>query len=267
MNDELELKCISSFTSRLPHIRGLGRLANLLIKLYKRKKREIAISQIDGMRFELDPNDILGSMLLFTPQYYEHKEIQFIKDVLKKGDTFIDIGAHIGLFSLIASQILGNDGKVISIEANPNTFQALKKNIELNGITNIIPMNVGASDRVETKLLCREQKDNSGGFSFLNNQRDYLESVDVQCVPISQIIETNNIQTIDFLKIDVEGYEYVILKHLFENVNNKLYPKFILLEINDFYINLSGSNPKLLLEQYNYKVIKNFKDNIVMGLN
>ena len=62
---------------------------------------------------------------------FENDEVSFTAKFLRKGDTFFDIGANIGLFSLTASNVVGNEGKIFSFEPSPKTFSRLKSNIEL----------------------------------------------------------------------------------------------------------------------------------------
>jgi FkbM family methyltransferase len=70
---------------------------------------------------------------------FENDELVFVSKFLRPGDYFIDIGANIGLFSLIASKVVGNEGMVFSFEPTPKTFKRFTDNIELNGCTNIRP--------------------------------------------------------------------------------------------------------------------------------
>jgi tRNA G37 N-methylase Trm5 len=62
----------------------------------------------------------------------------------KEGDTVIDIGAHIGRYTITSSKLVGNTGKVVAIEAGPDTFQILKRNVTLNNLTNVLPLNIAA---------------------------------------------------------------------------------------------------------------------------
>src|SRR5918994_5160984 len=69
----------------------------------------------------------------------------------KEGDIVIDIGAHIGLYTIISSKRVGANGKVVAIEAHPGNFEMLNSNIKLNQLTNVIPLNYAAYSK-ETKI-------------------------------------------------------------------------------------------------------------------
>jgi FkbM family methyltransferase len=144
---------------------------------------------------------------------FEENELRFTKKVLREGDIFIDIGANIGLYSLIASPIVGNSGKVISFEPAPKTYARLKENIKLNNLTNISALNLGLSD--------------SEGHLQLNISESGYEAWNTFAPTISERFKTSElaaVSTIDsqfsgidkslikFVKIDVEGWEkYVLL--------------------------------------------------------
>ncbi|HKG88695.1 MAG TPA: FkbM family methyltransferase, partial [Nitrososphaeraceae archaeon] len=69
----------------------------------------------------------------------------------KEGDIVVDIGAHMGRYTIISSKRVGANGKVVAIEAHPGNFEMLKSNIKLNQLTNVIPLNYAAYSK-ETKI-------------------------------------------------------------------------------------------------------------------
>jgi hypothetical protein len=69
----------------------------------------------------------------------------------KQGDIVVDIGAHMGRYTIISSKRVGANGKVVAIEAHPSNFEMLKSNIKLNQLTNVIPLNYAAYSK-ETKI-------------------------------------------------------------------------------------------------------------------
>ena len=68
----------------------------------------------------------------------------------KEGDIVVDVGAHIGRYTIISSKRIGQSGKVIAIEPHPSNFEMLNRNIKLNGLTNVIPLNYAVNSK-ETK--------------------------------------------------------------------------------------------------------------------
>ena len=75
---------------------------------------------------------------MITNDEYERKTCEAIQSILKPTDTFVDLGANIGFYTLIASRIVGENGRVFSFEPTPSTFQTLKKNIKENNFNDIV---------------------------------------------------------------------------------------------------------------------------------
>jgi FkbM family methyltransferase len=94
---------------------------------------------------------------------------------LRPGDTFVDVGANIGYYTLLASKIVGAQGQVIAIEASPSVFQALQQHVQVNGRTNIRLFNVAASDVPGEMEIYKGPRDNVGTTSTLPGDRHRLE--------------------------------------------------------------------------------------------
>ena len=132
----------------------------------------------------------------------------FKKHTPKQGDVVIDCGAYGGAFSLYVAKLIGEKGKVIAFEPDVENYKLLSKNIELNGLQNIISLNKGAWSK-NTFLPCDNK--HAGDSSFFNN--DQKESlVNTEVVTIDSELDKIGIKNIDFIKMDVEGAEIEALK-------------------------------------------------------
>ena len=130
----------------------------------------------------------------------------------KEGDTVIDIGAHIGRYTITSSKQVGNTGKVVAIEADPDNFQLLKRNIALNKLTNVLPLNYAVfSTRTRMKLYeqSASAKYNSLMLTRAAKTRNYVE---VNADTLDSILEQNEVNQVNWIKIDVEGAEFEVLK-------------------------------------------------------
>lgn len=136
---------------------------------------------------------------------YDEEAQHFIKNHLKAGDIFLDIGANVGFYSLLASRIVGETGKVISIEPNPKTHSKLEKTIENNNIHNITLLNIGLGK--EKGMLDLFFDSNSGNDSATMVAHDSQESVKVEVWPLDEVLSKHQIDRINYLKIDVDGFE------------------------------------------------------------
>jgi FkbM family methyltransferase len=122
-----------------------------------------------------------------------------------KDGVFLDVGAHIGKYSLpLARQF----GKVLSIEAHPENFRALKEGIRLNGLSNITAINIAAwnSDK-DIDLYLRE---GSGWYSVKTNGR--MGAIKIRAKHLDGVLTNLRIERLDWIKVDVEGAELEVLE-------------------------------------------------------
>jgi FkbM family methyltransferase len=143
---------------------------------------------------------------------FEKEETDYLVSILNEGDIFIDIGTNIGLFSLIASKIVGIEGKVLSFEPTPMTFSRLNENVKLNNLKNIDIRNIGLSDKKGELTFYVSNNGYDAWNSFAPSQDNKLE-ISIQ-VPVSTLdIELKDIDQskIKLVKIDVEGWEKFVL--------------------------------------------------------
>ncbi len=165
--------------------------------------------------------DSILSKLIY--EGFEKDEINYLTKTLKKNDFFVDIGANVGLFSLIASKIVGIEGKVLCFEPAPLTFSRLDENVKLNNFNNIEIRNIGLSDTKGELTFYVSNNGYDAWNSFAPSQDNKLES-SIQ-VPVSTLdIELKDIDKskIKLMKIDVEGWEKYVLnggKDFFMNYN------------------------------------------------
>ena len=133
----------------------------------------------------------------------------------KGGDTVVDVGAHAGHYTLLSSKRVGANGKVIAIEADPSNFEILNRNIKLNGLTNVIPINYAVYSK-QTKLKLYLPVEESG-FSIYNtimiNRAKIDEKfIEVNANTLDYLLQQNGIRDANWIKIDVEGAEFEVLK-------------------------------------------------------
>ena len=127
---------------------------------------------------------------------------------INTNDTVVDIGAHIGLFSLLVSQLC-KTGKILSFEPVSENFDLLVSNLKLNHIENILPFNMAVSknsDRLDLFL----NNDQSAHSIFSKSS----ESISVESTSLQKIFDENKISACKLLKLDCEGAEYKIIDSL-----------------------------------------------------
>ena len=127
---------------------------------------------------------------------------------IQSNDVIIDIGAHVGNFTLKASRRAEN-GLIVAIEPHPLNFKILVKNIKLNEIENVIPLNIALADYNNlTKLYISKT---SEGHSILPNRTREKRFVKVKARTLDSVINELGIEKVNFIKADVEGAELKVL--------------------------------------------------------
>lgn len=134
---------------------------------------------------------------------------------INKNDTVIDVGAHIGIFSILAASKT-KEGKVYSYEPSIENFKLLKENIEINALKNVEIFNLAVWSKKEEKDFFFHKE---GGDFFV----DYgMGKKKIFCTTLKDIFETNKIEKVDFLKMDCEGVEAEILLNTPQDIFKKI---------------------------------------------
>lgn len=146
----------------------------------------------------------------YFPSDYEAENFSFLKSTCKDGSVVLDIGAHIGLFAVIAAKIAGAKAKVFAFEPAPNTYKILNQTIGINKLKNVIePVNQAMGKAVGSInfFISDIEADNSNSLVLYKNDRK-INGVEVAVNTIDNFVDSKCISKVDFIKIDVEGSEY-----------------------------------------------------------
>ena len=137
----------------------------------------------------------------------------FLRDRLRPGDTFIDVGAHRGAFSLLASHAVGPRGHVIAVEPSPRFHDDLTAAITANRRTNIQSIRSAVSDTHGRQTLYLEDPTNLGHTTAVRPRHAHM-TFDVQTAPLAGLISSAQFATTRVIKIDVEGAEAAAVRGL-----------------------------------------------------
>lgn len=233
------------FNKTVKHLAGHGigrnKAVGTIFNYLKSSLKEDHIL-IDGHIMYLDKQD---SLCLSINNIYEKFETDLVKQEIKKGDVVIDIGANIGYYTLIFAKLVGNTGKVFAFEPDPTNFQLLKKNIEANGYTNVILEQKALSNK-EGKVTLALSKQNTAGHHIISEQQDSKNSIQVDAI-IADNYFKNFEHKINFIKMDVEGAESIVLGGMTNMLRNNTELK-MMVEYNPDAIKNIGLDPIQYLE-------------------
>lgn len=198
--------------NRITFFRKIG----LFLSFYIRSGRPDYIV-VQGNKMYLDPIDSLGLSI----KEYEPLATRLVQRSLKEGDVFVDVGAHIGYYTLLAAKKVGT-GKVYAFEPHPDNIAILQKNIEVNGYSNVeIIQNAVSDKRGKVKLYVCDY--NWGGHSIFNfykkpelviphtykKEEQREKFIEVEAITLDGVFGNDNV---DFIKMDIQGAEGLALK-------------------------------------------------------
>jgi precorrin-6B methylase 2 len=203
------LKILSFFDKRLSI-----KYKYFLEKYFQEDKKVVKRKRFGKFIFWLRKGD-----LLLLKEVFLDKDYGLLESFLPKpNDIVLDLGAGVGDYALLSSIRVGKRGKVISVEAYPQTFELLKRNVKENKLKNVVPLNL-----------------------FVSSEREH--SIDF-------IVEKLRLRKVDLIKMDIEGEEYNALKGAIKTIR-KFKPR-IIIEIHSKELRKKIIN---FLKKYGYELV------------
>jgi FkbM family methyltransferase len=182
---------------------------------------------------------VIGDDIGFSPHmifegYWEYWLTRHFAEVIRPGDTVLDIGANLGYYTLLAADLVGSTGQVVAIEPNPEVFRRLSASIAVNGFApRTIARNVALAGPDETgnrAFFVPTSEPKNGRFVGPEESTEYLTDHGMVTEVKLGRIASEGFDRVDFVKIDVEGAEIAVLEHL-RPVLEKFRPK-VVCEVN-----------------------------------
>jgi len=187
----------------------------LRARLFRDMTAAHAIPTVGGKQVLLEPGDEL-SRAVFITGFYEPESMAAISQILPKGGVFVDVGAHCGMFTLLAADKVGPEGKVVAFEPSKREYDRLIANVELNGLRNVITSTAAVAEVAgEVRLLIAEA--GHAGHNTTSKRFAYpavrlAEAVDVPAVTLDAFFLQHGLDRCDVIKMDIEGGELPALK-------------------------------------------------------
>ncbi|HSB52984.1 MAG TPA: FkbM family methyltransferase [Gemmatimonadales bacterium] len=186
---------------------------------------------------------------LESGQFYEPEVSYFFTNVLQPGDTVVDIGAHIGYFSLLAGRTVGPTGRVYAFEPEPTNYRRLRDHLVQNGLDQVQSFNV-ALGAVPGEAQMFVNADNDGGHALWDVARHRLcerTRKEGKRIAVPMVVLDHVLSGLEpergprLVKIDAEGMEYEILKGGLRTILGHAVP-FVICEVNRFALEQMGSS-------------------------
>jgi FkbM family methyltransferase len=168
--------------------------------------------------------------LLFTPHLFDPEERQELGKRIRDGFTFIDIGANVGGYSLFAAALAGPHARILAIEPHPGIFERLSYNVRQNPFGSIKALECAVTDRDGTITLFVDPSNSGESSMRFVNSHGKAHAVKVPAKALRTILTEEGFDTLDALKVDVEGAEDLILEPFFRDVEPRLWPKLLIVD-------------------------------------
>ena len=180
-----------------------------------RKVKHYSLSNLQTDYAEVFGNKLFLSkkgLALSISHYGTYEELQskIIEEKIEMGNIVVDVGANIGLHTLNMARIVGNTGQVFAFEPDPSNFEILKKNVKINNYKNIILEQKAVGDKHGRTTLY--QSDHPGKHRIFPQTEQAKSEIQVELTNLDNYFDSDMIDKINFIKIDVEGLEFSVLK-------------------------------------------------------
>ena len=184
--------------------------------------RVVSIQLRHGKNFKLanvDQSYLALQLFWHGGNYYEPITRALLEHLIKPGTTFLDLGAHVGFYSITCA-LLGNDVRVIAFEPNPNNFRLLQANLAANNLTKPICEPTAISDQTGTAVLYLTESDMSASLmkDFQAEDTRQIDQIKVRTISIDKYVEQHAIRGPLVIKVDIEGHEPAFFRGAYNTI-------------------------------------------------
>lgn len=196
------------------------------------KTSTIRQTQLDGLALAVWSNEYIGQRILTTGSF-EKEDLARLSEFVGRGDTCIDVGANIGIYSIFLARLVGVDGRVVAFEPVRRNALLTELNCELNGFRNVSVQAVPLSDR-SGKSLTAHVPEGDSAYSYFSDDGTAGDTGD--SLTLDDYCTKTGLSSVAFIKIDVEGAEFTVLKGASQLLSSPGRPRAIMVELVDEYL-------------------------------
>lgn len=171
-------------------------------------KNDLRIAECDGFTLFFDEADVAVGRTIGAGHAYEIHLANFLKKVLQRGMTFVDVGANIGFFTLLGAQSVGELGKVIAVEPNSENCRLIMLSVQRNKMTNVKLLSLALGAETGTAFFTPAMGSNG---TLQPESETSLLGPNCTIVPLAPLDALVN-EHVDVIKMDAEGAEGSVLK-------------------------------------------------------
>ena len=212
-----------------PIYSGPAKIANsILFRYLSKTSNPIVLTKLrDGSPILVNLNDFIGRTIYYFGDY-DLKVTEICRRLLRPGDTVVDVGANCGVVTIYSSRLVGPKGHIYAIEPQPDLAVLIQKSAAIGGYSQVSVHSIALSDCDGTMNLAIPE-DNSGKATLMLRNKFPYKTIQVQTKKASDYISSLSLGLIHLMKVDAEGYEYIIIKDVLESLRERS-PDIILFE-------------------------------------
>ncbi len=197
--------------------------------------------------FECDLRDSISREVCFTG-CYEPQETLLVREILKPGMTFVDVGANWGYFTLLAAHLVGPQGTVVALEPDPRMFAKLAANVSRNGYRNVT-LHQFAAAAADDHLPLQAYDEAAGNFGLSRLLPGSTDegAVQVRTRPLDSVLDALELGLVDLLKMDIEGAEGLALRGLARSLKTRRVAR-LLLELHPQAVEAYGTTVEQIFD-------------------
>lgn len=202
------------------------------------------------LNIKYNPNLYIGKYIYYRGIFEEQIALSIAKE-LKPGMTFLDIGANIGLHTIIGAYKVGSLGKVISFEPQAKCRSLLKQNVEINGLNNVTIMGCALGENDSNGKIFHVNDHNDGQATIkLENESSAVDFEAIEIKTLSGVMNELSIHHADVVKVDIEGAELDMLSGG-DEFFKKAKPEVVFIECVEEHLNRFKKSSIDLLQWFN----------------
>lgn len=246
----LRQKLLADLLHRYPFASGCATLANHpIVQALAGTCNELVWAHSPGGRIRCSLSDYVGKAIYYTGDL-DPKISWIVRQLVRSGHVALDIGANIGVVTLLLARQVGTRGRVYAFEPNPSVARLLEQSITENALHNVVLEKYALGNEPGLMALS-VPRDNAGAGSLVRDRGPDSMTVMVPVNTLASFAQERNLDRLDFIKIDVEGFESRVFSGGLD-VLKQLQPPAILFELNEADAHLPDGEAFELLREAGY---------------
>ena len=177
---------------------------------------------------------------------WEPYETSLVLDILRPGSVFVDVGANIGYFSIIAASVVGSEGQVLAFEPERENCRLLRESAVLNGFADVIHLEEAGLANTEAQGRLYLNEDNLGDHQIYSDDEEERGSIPIQLLNGSEYL-SSRLSRLDLLKVDTQGSEFDVMSGLMPFLAELTDPVRIIIELTPLSLRKAGASGRHLI--------------------